>query len=137
MLDFWASTPIGQAESPPEKKLREVGEWLVDRTESRGLLGLLSLSLSLPPDLLRHYRIETSSKLGLQTTRKKSSLFMISFELGAQVSVILNAYDGLAGQRILMAVSLYVLPVWVLLLLLASGAVSLPFSVPFLDDLLS
>lgn len=62
---------------------------------------------------------------------------MISFELGAQVSVILNAYDGLAGQRILMAVSLYVLPVWVLLLLLASGAVSLPFSVPFLDDLLS
>ncbi|CAA7397644.1 unnamed protein product [Spirodela intermedia] len=79
MLDFWASTPIGQAESPPEKKLREVGEWLVDRTEARGLL----------------------------------------------------------GQRILMTVSLYVLPVWVLLVLLASGVVSLPFNVPFLDDLLS
>lgn len=31
---------------------------------------------------------------------------------------------------------LWVLPVWVLMLLVASGAVKLPFGVPFLDDLI-
>ncbi|XP_078439403.1 chlororespiratory reduction 3 [Wolffia australiana] len=79
VLDFWASTPIGQEESSLEKKLREIGEWLVDNTES------------------------------------KSSI----------------------GEGILVTVVLYILPVWVLLLLLASGAITLPFEVPFLEDLLS
>ncbi|XP_010265436.1 PREDICTED: probable NAD(P)H dehydrogenase subunit CRR3, chloroplastic [Nelumbo nucifera] len=41
-----------------------------------------------------------------------------------------------AGQRILLVVCLGVLPVWVLLLLVASGVIKLPFSAPFLDDLL-
>uniref|UniRef100_A0A1D1YBC2 Complement C2 n=1 Tax=Anthurium amnicola TaxID=1678845 RepID=A0A1D1YBC2_9ARAE len=79
VLDFFASTPIGQAESPAEKKLREAAEWVVERTEARGLL----------------------------------------------------------GQRILMVVCLSVLPVWVFLLLVASGLIKLPFSLPFMDDLLS
>ncbi|MQM01344.1 hypothetical protein Taro_034102 [Colocasia esculenta] len=79
VLDFFASTPIGQAESPAERKLREAAEWLVERTESRGLM----------------------------------------------------------GQRLLMVVCLYILPVWVFLLLVASGSVKLPFSLPLMDDLLS
>ncbi|KAK1279545.1 hypothetical protein QJS04_geneDACA003082 [Acorus gramineus] len=40
------------------------------------------------------------------------------------------------GQEILMAVCLKILPVWLLMLLVASGIVKLPFHIPFLDDLL-
>ena len=47
MLNFWASTPIGQEESAPEKKLREIGEWLVERTESKGIVGNFLLNLLL------------------------------------------------------------------------------------------
>ncbi|XP_030515107.1 probable NAD(P)H dehydrogenase subunit CRR3, chloroplastic [Rhodamnia argentea] len=41
-----------------------------------------------------------------------------------------------AGKSILVAVFQWVLPAWVLMLLVASGAVKLPFRVPFLDDLI-
>nr|CAD1823440.1 unnamed protein product [Ananas comosus var. bracteatus] len=78
-MEFLASTPIGQAESPAERKLREAAEWLVDRTEAHAS----------------------------------------------------------NGQRILMMVCLKILPVWILLLLVASGVVRLPFHIPFVDDLLS
>ncbi|KAI3976956.1 hypothetical protein MKX01_008814 [Papaver californicum] len=41
-----------------------------------------------------------------------------------------------AGQDILVILCTWVLPVWVLCLLVACGFVKLPFDVPFLDDLL-
>ncbi|XP_008791237.2 probable NAD(P)H dehydrogenase subunit CRR3, chloroplastic [Phoenix dactylifera] len=78
-MDFLSSTPIGQAEGPTERKIRETAEWVADRTES-------------------HSR---------------------------------------SGQRILMTVSLKILPVWLLLLLVASGVVKLPFDLPFMDDLIT
>ncbi|XP_010923586.1 probable NAD(P)H dehydrogenase subunit CRR3, chloroplastic [Elaeis guineensis] len=78
-LDFVSSTPIGQAEGPTERKIRETAEWVVDHTEA-------------------HAR---------------------------------------SGQRILMMLSLKILPVWLLLLLVASGVVKLPFDLPFMDDLIT
>lgn len=41
-----------------------------------------------------------------------------------------------AGQHILMALCLNILPVWLLLLLITSGLIKLPFDAPFLDDLI-
>ncbi|KAL3751217.1 hypothetical protein ACJRO7_012096 [Eucalyptus globulus] len=41
-----------------------------------------------------------------------------------------------AGKSILIAVFKWVLPVWVLMFLVASGAIKLPFGIPFLDDLI-
>ncbi|KAF5748029.1 Chlororespiratory reduction 3 putative isoform 1 [Tripterygium wilfordii] len=41
-----------------------------------------------------------------------------------------------SGRRILIFVLWWVLPIWTLLLLVASGAIELPFSTPLLDDLL-
>ncbi|XP_068643052.1 probable NAD(P)H dehydrogenase subunit CRR3, chloroplastic [Aristolochia californica] len=66
------------SEGSAEKKLREAGEWIIDRTE------------------------------------------------GASGS----------GQEVLMVVGLRILPFWILSLLVASGVIKLPFSVPFLDNLL-
>ncbi|KAJ6803274.1 uncharacterized protein M6B38_254185 [Iris pallida] len=42
-----------------------------------------------------------------------------------------------SGQKILIVVCLKILPVWLVLLLLASGVVKLPFDVPFIEDLIS
>ncbi|XP_062194512.1 uncharacterized protein LOC133897716 isoform X2 [Phragmites australis] len=36
-MDLIASTPIGQPESEPERRLREAAEWVVDTTEDRNL----------------------------------------------------------------------------------------------------
>ncbi|XP_077253199.1 chlororespiratory reduction 3 [Tasmannia lanceolata] len=77
-FDFLASTPIGQPEGSPEKKLREAGEWILNRTEG-----------------------------------------------GSR-----------SGQEILMVVCLNILPLWLFFLLVASGIIKLPFSLPYLDDLL-
>ncbi|KAH7570932.1 hypothetical protein JRO89_XS05G0225700 [Xanthoceras sorbifolium] len=41
-----------------------------------------------------------------------------------------------AGKGILIVSMQWILPIWTLLLLLASGAVKLPFSIPLLDDLI-
>ncbi|XP_030447846.1 probable NAD(P)H dehydrogenase subunit CRR3, chloroplastic [Syzygium oleosum] len=68
-----------KVESSLERKLRETGEWIVDRSERR---------------------------------------------------------PASAGKSILIVVFQWVLPAWVLMLLVASGAVKLPFGVPFLDDLI-
>ncbi|CAL9128910.1 hypothetical protein MUK42_26130 [Musa troglodytarum] len=42
-----------------------------------------------------------------------------------------------SGQRILLLVCLNILPVWLLLLLVASGVIKLPFDLPFWNDLIS
>ncbi|MCD7468259.1 hypothetical protein HAX54_006275 [Datura stramonium] len=41
-----------------------------------------------------------------------------------------------AGKHILVAVFQWILPMWILAFLLASGMLNLPFTIPFLDDLL-
>ncbi|KAF7808668.1 putative NAD(P)H dehydrogenase subunit CRR3, chloroplastic [Senna tora] len=41
-----------------------------------------------------------------------------------------------SGKRILMFVFQWLLPVWAISLLIASGVIKLPFTTPFLDDLL-
>ncbi|XP_009599723.1 putative NAD(P)H dehydrogenase subunit CRR3, chloroplastic isoform X2 [Nicotiana tabacum] len=41
-----------------------------------------------------------------------------------------------AGKKILVVVFKWILPLWILAFLVASGMVNLPFSTPFLDDLL-
>lgn len=38
-MDLIASTPIGQPESEPERRLREAAEWVVDTTETRACEG--------------------------------------------------------------------------------------------------
>ncbi|KAG2634282.1 probable NAD(P)H dehydrogenase subunit CRR3, chloroplastic isoform X2 [Panicum virgatum] len=38
-MDLIASTPIGQPESEPERRLREAAEWVVDTTETRACQG--------------------------------------------------------------------------------------------------
>ncbi|OEL27415.1 hypothetical protein BAE44_0011567 [Dichanthelium oligosanthes] len=38
-MDLIASTPIGQPESEPERRLREAAEWVVDATETRACEG--------------------------------------------------------------------------------------------------
>ncbi|KAJ8556413.1 hypothetical protein K7X08_029804 [Anisodus acutangulus] len=40
------------------------------------------------------------------------------------------------GKQILIAVFQWILPIWILAFLLASGMLDLPFTTPFLDDLL-
>ncbi|CAL9042430.1 unnamed protein product, partial [Musa banksii] len=42
-----------------------------------------------------------------------------------------------SGQRILLLVCLNILPVWLLLLLVASGVIKLPFDLPFWNDIIS
>ncbi|CAK9178707.1 unnamed protein product [Ilex paraguariensis] len=79
MFDVIFSNSIGKTEGSVEKKLRETGEWIIDRTE-------------------------TSSRSD--------------------------------GKRILLIVFLGVLPMWILSFLVASGIIKLPFSSPFLDDLI-
>ncbi|KAG9449547.1 hypothetical protein H6P81_009512 [Aristolochia fimbriata] len=78
LFDLLSSSPINEPEGSAEKKLREVGEWILDRTEG----------------------------------------------------------SSWSGQQVLMAVCLRILPVWILALLVASGLIKLPFSIPFLDNLL-
>ncbi|XP_009628500.1 probable NAD(P)H dehydrogenase subunit CRR3, chloroplastic isoform X1 [Nicotiana tomentosiformis] len=70
---------LSNSEGDVEKKLRETGEWLIDKTE------------------------DTSAS---------------------------------AGKKILVVVFKWILPLWILAFLVASGMVNLPFSTPFLDDLL-
>lgn len=41
-----------------------------------------------------------------------------------------------AGKKLLMVVFKWILPIWVLLFLVAYGIIKLPFSTPFLDDLI-
>ncbi|KAI8538877.1 hypothetical protein RHMOL_Rhmol09G0137500 [Rhododendron molle] len=79
LFDRFLSITIGETEGSVEKKLRESGEWIIDRTEKA----------------------------------PKST-----------------------GKNILVAVFLGVLPLWMLSFLVASGVVKLPFSTPFLDDLI-
>ncbi|KAH0468307.1 hypothetical protein IEQ34_003340 [Dendrobium chrysotoxum] len=78
LMDFLATTPIGQPESPAERALRQFGEWMIDRTEARSGDGLMNLML----------------------------------------------------------LCLSVLPVWILLLLVASGIIKLPFSHPFVENII-
>ncbi|RLN34448.1 hypothetical protein C2845_PM03G31210 [Panicum miliaceum] len=42
-MDLIASTPIGQPESEPERRLREAAEWVVDTTETRACEGQKSV----------------------------------------------------------------------------------------------
>ncbi|XP_059649529.1 probable NAD(P)H dehydrogenase subunit CRR3, chloroplastic [Cornus florida] len=79
LFDAILSNTIGKTEGPAEKKLRETGEWIIDKSES-----------------------VTHS----------------------------------AGKRILVVVFQWILPMWLLAFLVASGIVKLPFSTPFLDDLI-
>ncbi|PSR88142.1 NAD(P)H dehydrogenase [Actinidia chinensis var. chinensis] len=79
VFDAILSNSVGKTEGSVERKLRETGEWIIDRTE-----------------------------------RKSNS----------------------AGKNILVAVFQWVLPLWILSFLVASGVVKLPFSAPFLDDLI-
>ncbi|THG14780.1 hypothetical protein TEA_027325 [Camellia sinensis var. sinensis] len=79
LFDSIFSNSVGESEGPVERKLRETGEWIIDRTE-----------------------------------RSSNSI----------------------GKNILMAVFQFVLPIWILSFLVASGIVKLPFSTPFLDDLI-
>ncbi|KAF7133298.1 hypothetical protein RHSIM_Rhsim09G0093700 [Rhododendron simsii] len=79
LFDRFLSITIGETEGSVEKKLRESGEWIIDRTEKA----------------------------------PKST-----------------------GKNILVAVFLGLLPLWMLSFLVASGVVKLPFSTPFLDDLI-
>uniref|UniRef100_A0A804KMA3 Uncharacterized protein n=1 Tax=Musa acuminata subsp. malaccensis TaxID=214687 RepID=A0A804KMA3_MUSAM len=53
------------------------------------------------------------------------------------VSSLLSIAVEEKGQRILLLVCLNILPVWLLLLLVASGVVKLPFDLPFWNDLIS
>uniref|UniRef100_A0A0F7GZF8 Chlororespiratory reduction 3 n=1 Tax=Goodyera fumata TaxID=1390594 RepID=A0A0F7GZF8_9ASPA len=78
LMDFLATTPIGQPESLAERTLRQFGEWLAERTEGKAGDALLNL----------------------------------------------------------MVLCLSVLPVWILLLLFASGIIKLPFSLPAIEDLI-
>lgn len=79
LFDKLLSISIGETEGKVEKKLRETGEWIIDRTEKA----------------------------------PKST-----------------------GRNILVAVFVGFLPLWMLSLLVAVGVVKLPFSSPFLDDLI-
>ncbi|GMP93508.1 hypothetical protein CsSME_00043291 [Camellia sinensis var. sinensis] len=79
LFDSIFSNSVGESEGPVERKLRETGEWIIDRTE-----------------------------------RSSNSI----------------------GKNILLAVFQFVLPIWILSFLVASGIVKLPFSTPFLDDLI-
>ncbi|KAM3221898.1 putative NAD(P)H dehydrogenase subunit CRR3, chloroplastic [Capsicum annuum] len=79
LFDSILSNSVGENEGDVEKKLRQTGEWLVDKTEN------------------------TSAS---------------------------------AGKQILLAVFQWILPMWILAFLLASGMLNLPFTTPFLDDLL-
>ncbi|XP_034682008.1 probable NAD(P)H dehydrogenase subunit CRR3, chloroplastic [Vitis riparia] len=79
LFDLLLSNSIGKTEGSVEKKLRETGEWIIDRAEG--------------------------------TSRS-------------------------AAKQILMVTFLWVLPTWTLLLLVASGVLKLPFSIPFLENLI-
>ncbi|XP_009760329.1 probable NAD(P)H dehydrogenase subunit CRR3, chloroplastic [Nicotiana sylvestris] len=79
LFDSILSNSVGENEGDMEKKLRETGEWLIDKTE------------------------DTSAS---------------------------------AGKKILVVVFKWILPLWILAFLVASGMVNPPFSTPFLDDLL-
>ncbi|KAK9276016.1 hypothetical protein L1049_005547 [Liquidambar formosana] len=78
LFDVLLSSSIGKSEGPVEKRLRETGEWILDRSE------------------------------------------------GASRS---------AGKQILMGMFLWIIPLGISLLV-ASGFIKLPFSTPFLDDLI-
>ncbi|XP_059292430.1 probable NAD(P)H dehydrogenase subunit CRR3, chloroplastic isoform X1 [Lycium ferocissimum] len=79
LFDSILSNSVGENEGDVEKKLRQTGEWLIDKTEN------------------------TSAS---------------------------------AGKQILVAVFQWILPMWILAFLVASGLVNLPFSTLLLDDLL-
>uniref|UniRef100_A0A5B7C245 NAD(P)H dehydrogenase subunit CRR3, chloroplastic n=1 Tax=Davidia involucrata TaxID=16924 RepID=A0A5B7C245_DAVIN len=79
LFDTIFSNSIGKTEGSVEKKLRETGEWIIDRSES--------------------------------ASRS-------------------------AGKKILKFVFLWILPMWIFSFLVASGLIRLPFSTPFLDDLI-
>ncbi|KAL7587263.1 hypothetical protein Lser_V15G37241 [Lactuca serriola] len=78
-FDSILSNSIGRTEGDVEKKLRETGEWIIDKTE------------------------------------------------GPSRST---------GKNILKVVFLWILPLWIISFLVASGVVKLPIISPFLDDLL-
>lgn len=50
-----------------------------------------------------------------------------------QLTLILLLF---AGKNVLMFVFQWVIPIWTLSILVASGLIKLPFNTPFLDDLL-
>ncbi|XP_052204238.1 probable NAD(P)H dehydrogenase subunit CRR3, chloroplastic [Diospyros lotus] len=79
LFDSILSNSIRKSEGSVERRLRETGEWIIDRTEK-----------------------ESNS----------------------------------AGKSILMAVFQWILPIWILSFLVASGIIKLPFSIPLLDDLI-
>ncbi|KAI3491864.1 hypothetical protein L1887_43727 [Cichorium endivia] len=79
LFDSILSNSIGRTEGDVEKKLRETGEWIIDKTE------------------------------------------------GPSRST---------GKNILKVVFLWILPLWIVSFLVASGVVKLPFTPQFLEDLL-
>jgi len=42
----------------------------------------------------------------------------------------------IAGKPVLMFTIQWILPIWIMSLLVACGVIKLPFSIPFLDDLI-
>ncbi|XP_076946392.1 putative NAD(P)H dehydrogenase subunit CRR3, chloroplastic [Bidens hawaiensis] len=79
LFDYILSNSIGKTEGDVEKKLRETGEWIIDRTE------------------------------------------------GPRRST---------GKNILKAVFIWILPMWIISFLVASGVIKLPFVSQILDDLI-
>ncbi|KAK4430319.1 hypothetical protein Salat_1332600 [Sesamum alatum] len=80
LFDNMLRNSVGKSEGSVEKKLRETGEWLIERTK--------------------------------QTSRS-------------------------AGKQIVMAMFVWMIPVWIFAFAVASGMVQLPFDTPFLEDLIS
>ncbi|XP_043700788.1 probable NAD(P)H dehydrogenase subunit CRR3, chloroplastic [Telopea speciosissima] len=74
--------------------------------------------------------------LSTTTSRPEGSVEKKLRETGEWLIDTSKGTSGSAGQDILFVVSLWILPVWMFLLLVASGVINLPSSIPFLDDLI-
>lgn len=67
---------------------------------------------------------------------KQFFLSVLTFQNSTYDYPSLVVHHYYAAKQILMVTFLWVLPTWTLLLLVASGVLKLPFSIPFLDNLI-
>ncbi|XP_042501035.1 probable NAD(P)H dehydrogenase subunit CRR3, chloroplastic [Macadamia integrifolia] len=74
--------------------------------------------------------------LSTKTSRPEGSVEKKLRETGEWLIDSSKGKSGSAGQEILLVVSLWILPVWMFFLFVASGVIKLPSSIRFLDDLI-
>lgn len=135
-VDPKASSPrIRTAPSPPGNEQKKTQKQQPSIIEIERVIGAGRFSDADPKELEQRKSV-LDGLLPTDGWQVESSVERNLRETGEWIVDQTERRPASAGKSILIAVFKWVLPVWVLMFLVASGAIKLPFGIPFLDDLI-